>query len=340
MTLIQRGKTGNYSVKFSHRGRQIMWSTGTADKAEARRRAKAYIEQTRSENVEVLKAVAHRGHMTFASTIDLYLEKADVTMATRRQNVRVLKLIIDSCGLTPQDSVTKLTVEVLEDWQRRRIEYAAKQGRESEEKARRTINSLWTQAKSIWCRRMKRHYSAEPPALQACRVRSTAVQFILPDEGLVQKTIDTFMSHCRPEFRSLFILCYYGGLRMSEALNATTEWLRPDGLVVETSESFTTKTKKDRTVPLKDTLLAQLAENAGDRYLIRGNRGIVYREACRLMRKLGWNRDKSFHELRKVAGSRVVKAQGLKYAQKFLGHASIATTAQYYADVELKPLEL
>ena len=69
-------------------------------------------------------------------------------------------------------------------------------------------------------------------------------------------------------------------------------------------------------------------------------RDLVGRHLAQWMRNVGWSSeryDKAAHELRKLFGSDVYTELGAEVAKEWLGHASITTTVQFYANLTRHP---
>jgi integrase len=86
---------------------------------------------------------------------------------------------------------------------------------------------------------------------------------------------------------------------------------------------FTFIARKTRTRP-----------RTGRRYE-RGRRYPITRHGLTSQRRREWRKagvDARFHDLRRTAGTRLLRATGnLKTTQKLLGHSDISTTAKFYA---------
>lgn len=136
------------------------------------------------------------------------------------------------------------------------------------------------------------------------------------------------------------------GMRNSEVRAMRWSWFveLPDGLVVleirnRLEEAYRTKTGEARAIGVPVDLWAMMLAARGEAkrvfYLpgetMTDRRRLVERRLNAVIRPLLPGYRKGAYELRRWAGSRVWTESGPAAAQRFLGHASIATTERYYA---------
>ena len=150
------------------------------------------------------------------------------------------------------------------------------------------------------------------------------------------------------DVKDLCVVAVSTGLRLSELISL--QWSNMDFLrkviTVENSEGFTTKTRKNRVVPMNKPLwqmLARRKENAISE--------LVFHEKGRRLDRIrlsktfkkyvvvaGLNDKLHFHSLRHTFATWLVQSGvGIYEVQKLMGHSSIAVT-QIYA--HLAPSEL
>ncbi|MCF8241078.1 MAG: tyrosine-type recombinase/integrase [Melioribacteraceae bacterium] len=148
-----------------------------------------------------------------------------------------------------------------------------------------------------------------------------------------------------PYLRDLFIFGFYTGLRLGEIL--TLDWksisLTERIIKVEHSETFTTKSKKERIVPINKKLFEVLSTryptvrkiNQIDYvfYRIPGvklNVDFVSKKFKKSVRKAGLNDKIHFHSLRHSFASNLVqRGCSLLTVQKLLGHSDFRVTQIY-----------
>jgi hypothetical protein len=102
-----------------------------------------------------------------------------------------------------------------------------------------------------------------------------------------------------------------------------------------------TKNGLPRPAPLNRKVyeLLKAAAQHVSTYLIKGTKTYrsddLFDEANSWLRSHGWNRDKPFHELRKLYGSMIASTQGLERAKELLDHESVRTTEEFYARTDM-----
>jgi site-specific recombinase XerD len=140
------------------------------------------------------------------------------------------------------------------------------------------------------------------------------------------------------KYRAIFTTCYGAGLRISEAANLRVVDIDSTRMVIHVHLG---KGRKDRMVPLSETLLQLLREywrvvQPGE-WLFPGNKGdlpITYRSIERVFARArnaaGLDRRMKVHTLRHSFATHLLEAgTDLRTIQTLLGHTSVATTAIY-----------
>ena len=144
-------------------------------------------------------------------------------------------------------------------------------------------------------------------------------------------------------YRELYAMAILTGMRLGELLNL--RWSDIDfsskRILIQNSESFTTKSKRSRVVPISEDLLRLLTDrkenirtesdlafpNSHGRKL---NETVVERKFKKAVRRAGLNEKLHFHSLRHSFASALVMSGVSLYAvQKLLGHSSSKTTEIY-----------
>ena len=146
---------------------------------------------------------------------------------------------------------------------------------------------------------------------------------------------------------AVYLLCYGLGMRACEAAFARLTWFYPDDqgilcvhIIARPAEGFDPK-GTERSVPLDNDLMAEIIRIASPEvsgFVIPGTSRRARMDAPEralppVMQAAGWHGPKYSHELRAWRGSEWWTQAGPQWAKKWLGHASIATTESYYADV-------
>lgn len=150
------------------------------------------------------------------------------------------------------------------------------------------------------------------------------------------------------DFRELCIMAVTTGLRLGELISL--EWSRIDFerrlVLVESSDTFTTKSKRNTAVPISDGLWQLLAarkkrssqESVFHLHGAAMKRSLVSHRFKEYLRSAGLNEKLHFHSLRHTFATWLVQARvSIFEVQRLLGHSSIQVT-QIYS--HLAPSEL
>ena len=144
--------------------------------------------------------------------------------------------------------------------------------------------------------------------------------------------------------KKLFTLAFHTGMRVGEIVNMKWDWidLNSNSIKIKNDESFTTKSKADRIIPMNETIfnLLQLQrdylhhiENDYIFYRILGirlNEDFVSKQFKKATRRAKLNEGIHFHTLRhSFASALVQRSIPLYFIKELLGHSSITTTEIY-----------
>lgn len=164
--------------------------------------------------------------------------------------------------------------------------------------------------------------------------------FINKDEldSIIQKTKNK-------DLKDFFLMGYHSGMRRDEIrlLKWSSINLRDRIIIVSNSNTFTTKSKKERVIPINDTLFNMLKNRLpkvinlnSDEFVFQKLSGIPYhpdyitKQFKKVVRDLGMNEKIHLHSLRHSTASNMAQANvSLYIIKEILGHQDISTTAQY-----------
>jgi site-specific recombinase XerD len=157
-----------------------------------------------------------------------------------------------------------------------------------------------------------------------------------PNILTVDEIIKLINSTKNKKHKAIIALIYYGGLRVSEAINLQVKNINKDGFVkIENS-----KGAKDRYVPVTDICLNILRQyykiykprnylfqgQSSDRYTASSIRKILNQN----LKRLGVVRNIRVHDLRHSRATHLLEnGVDIKVIKEFLGHSKIATTERY-----------
>jgi len=149
--------------------------------------------------------------------------------------------------------------------------------------------------------------------------------------------------------KNLFILAYNTGMRLSELTNLKWDAIDLENkfIIVQNTNEFTTKSKKERIIPIHNNIMLALAElkklSQADYVFcneigIKLNEDYVSKNFKRSIKELEFNNNIKFHSLRhSFASSLAQKGVSLYIIKELLGHEDISTT-QIYAHLDRKAL--
>jgi site-specific recombinase XerD len=148
------------------------------------------------------------------------------------------------------------------------------------------------------------------------------------------------------DLKNLFTVCFYTGIRLSEAVNLRWRNISLDKKLVTIGDNeFTTKNAKQRIIPLCNQVMNVLEQNKigkPDNFVFSKSNGFPFRKEYvskkfkEVSRKAGLVEDIHFHSLRHSFASNLAqKGVPIVAIRDLLGHSSIATTQIYsHSNVE------
>jgi len=147
------------------------------------------------------------------------------------------------------------------------------------------------------------------------------------------------------DLQDIFLTGFHTGMRLSEIINL--KWsainLKERTMIVQNNETFTTKSKKERSIPINDTLyrvinnrIPKVLNISLDEYVFYKYPGVHYlkdyisKNFKKVVRKLKMNEKIHFHSLRHSFASNLVQANvNLFVVKEILGHEDLSTTQIY-----------
>lgn len=200
------------------------------------------------------------------------------------------------------------------------------------------MNHYLMNVKTIWKYAKDFDFIEKNPAerLTICKIPEQKPLYFTRDE-----IAKLFKETPQSIFKDIFVMAYYSGLRQGEILNL--KWTDVDfekKLVrVSNSDEFTTKTGKERIVPMHEEIermLLRIKPNAKSKWIFTKRDGWRY-QGCYLSRQmkitvknLGLNPKLRFHSLRhSFASSLSQSGVPIFSISKLLGHSQVSTTMRY-----------
>ncbi len=208
----------------------------------------------------------------------------------------------------------------------------------------RTLKAAFSKA-VVW------NYISENPfkKIKAPKPIKTFPVFISMSELnlILENTSETYLNN-------IFITGYYTGMRLGEILNMKWNWINFEQNVikVQCSEAFTTKSKKERIIPISQTLRNVLLNQFPkvinvdkNNYVfvrvpgIKLNENFVSKQFKKVVRAAGLDDKTHFHTLRHSFASMLVqRGVSLYVVKELLGHEDLSTT-QIYSHLQSQNLK-
>lgn len=363
MNILKRPETGsdNYYVRFEHRGRKYLRSTGTPVMAAAKVKAKQIVDSVKTgDGKEAERLKLKNDYASVQEILDRYKARAAVvvdiggkTVVCNLSALRSIYKVVMGQGVNlDQVKASTLTAELLESFKLKRREAAS--GFAETERTKRSANSTITQARSLFSKAALTLYKdLKLPDLAGFKgVKKFGLQQNTAYRPIPSPVITAMEKAAHEELRVENPTMYLGylmairlGMRDCEIVEARWEWLEewPTGpqMAILVRDYFAPKGAEGR-VPVSDEVLAELQALGTVPRVPQGHilpatspsarADLIYRGLSTWVRKFLPDRQKSVHELRKHAGSIVVtQTKSLVHAQRFLRHRSVATTERHYA---------
>ena len=357
-----------YYFRFTYRGKAYPRCLETNDATEAQRRAK-------QKYAEIVAAVSAGSYARLdatklrapksASLTDLFTAyrtgPSEANAATRELNINALKQLVG----TDCQAVRELTPGVARKFfENIQTKILATNDQEAVASFKRSANSRWAQAKSLFTDRCLSHYQDKELIPAGTSGRAGLEAFVKagdnarfnripkqnyhpPSEDIIRAT---FAAWEKLEDRNLFLAIGHElafGLRLAEMAQAKWNWHTEragypvlDGRAAVKNGSgliqiraldpwFTTL----QTTAILNHWWGQPGE--ADEFIIQGTDTYrtdgLFRAVSDWLRQLGWETQKTNHALRAYAGSQIAMKYGIYEAQMFLRHSTVKVTEQNYS---------
>lgn len=338
VSVTMRGSV--YHAYKTINNKKVWKSTGTNNRREAERFGRAYFNGLMSGQITRPTREPKPKTVTFDHLLALYTQFSGSATGTIRNNKSAFLLILRETGVSPSSRVEQFTPEIIRGWMRFRVD-RAEPGKE--QTARRTVKSVWRQAKSIFKPELLEFYPPLPSsflsALAVKPLKADPVQYTAPSADLINTTFDKAgdLKGADRNAYIAFLLSACAGMRRNEIAHARPAWLGEACITVTCGDGFRTKSGKGRLVPVNQEIIDQVHALAGDEFILTGSETeraeSTFRRLSDWMKGLGWPSGQAAHELRKYFGAQVATKHGLFTAQKLLGHADPTVTSRHYADL-------
>ena len=354
-------REGVYYFRAQIDGKRYFESLGTGDKATAMERARVKRQAIKDQKWAALDETRiKRQTATLGEVCDAYERMMTASGRVRASTlaVNVQSLLRVAATAAGSDNPRELSAAVLTTALARK--YAARLApeeapdKDAEASIRRTIGGTLTHARSVVRQALWEEY--EEAGVKLPDVSGFLGAFVtvtpkhryrMPAESLCRPTIEAGRK-LTGTLGLVWTLAYDLGMRAAEIAAARWSWIEeehtPAGIrrwmLIEERDGFVPKGISGR-VPVFPGVWKRLQELRGDSLEDRIIPGatdnarldVVKREFSAWMRGCGWKTQKCAHELRKLRGCWWFGRYGVERAYKWIRHANIQTTLDYYADL-------
>lgn len=324
MYLVQNSKSPYYQLIYFIGNKRTTISTRTVNRAEA----EEFLENFRKELSEPQQQKIQI--ITLSKFRDEYVEyiKATKSKSYVRSVQLSFKMLIDFTG---DIMLTRLDLRTLDKF----IVITYSRTKRGASLYYRTLKAAFSKA-VVW------NYLPDNPLkkIKSPKVSKSFPIFISEVELqlIIANTAEQFL-------KDLYLTAFYTGMRLGELANMKWNWidLNQNIITVQCSESFTTKSKKERIIPICQTLKKNLLNSfpkivniLNEDYVftriqgIKLNEDYVSKKFKKVVKLLGLNDKIHFHTLRHSFASLLVqKGVSLYVVKELLGHEDLATTQIY-----------
>ncbi len=337
MFLLKRGNV--YYIQYFDKksGRKKRVSTGETEKAEA--------EQS-------LNRFAKRIHFTIAKPLPEEPKEHGYTIEDFEQRYEqhvasmfsksYLEIVRWSIKMMKRDIQAKYMNEISFNLAERFIVRTYSKAPYAASQYLRTLKAAFTRA-------MEWGYISQNPFGKVKIPRLPRLLPVFIDQAEFQRILDKTETQ---DFKDIFMTAFHTGMRRGEILNLRWESidLAAQTAKVESTQSFSTKWKKERIIPLNRTVIELLTRrnsaltSAPTGFVFPTDRGLPYngefvgKKFKMAVRASGVNTKVHFHTLRHSFASNLVqKGVPILIVKELLGHEKLSTT-QIYAHVRQKDL--
>lgn len=366
-----------YYFRFTYRGKAYPRCLETPDATEAQRRAKAkYAEIVAAVSAgayERLDATKLRvaESVTLEALFTAYRTgPAEAGKKSRELNINALKAIAGEAI-----TVRELTPALVRKWfETVTAKILAEPDQEAAASLKRSANSRWAQARSLFTDRCLAHYQDTKLLTRtdgiaaflaagdnACFVRIPKKNYNPPGDAIIAATLAAWE---QLNDRDVFLAIGHElafGLRLAEMAQARWTWhAERNGYPVLDGRAVVKNGSGLIQVRALDPFYAtmkRIAQQRGwwpqltngkllDEPIIPGNDTYrtdgLFRAVSEWLRALGWETMKTNHALRAYAGSQVAMKYGIYEAQIFLRHSTVKVTEANYSHFvsKFKPADL
>lgn len=323
MFLIRTKKSPYYQLTYEVEGKRTTVSTKTANINEAKKFLASFSIPYRKNNV-VFELNNSIMLSNFRDEYINYLSQSKSKAYIERSIKPAFKFLIEFTG---DILLADLTIRLLDNF----ISSRFKISQSSASLYYRTIKAAFTKAVT-W------DYLISNPLKQIKAPKVTkSIPVFISEAELIE-----ILNHTPNQLlKNIFPFAFYTGMRLGEILNMQWDWIdkNQNVIIIKNSESFTTKSKKERIIPIHQKVKKILDEqniNKTSNYVFMNgsvnalNAEYVSKQFKKALRSAKLNDNIHFHSLRHSFASNLVqRGVNLYVVKELLGHEDIKTTQVY-----------
>ena len=323
MFLTKYKKSPYYQVVYFVDGKRTKKSTGTADLEEAKKFLATFTAPHHKNNF----VVELNPSLSLSEFRDEYIGYSKLSKSKyyiERSIEPAFKFFIQSIG---DKHLRTITLKEIDNF----ILNKFKHSQSAAALYYRTLKAAFTKAVS-W------NYIDENTFKKIKLPKVTKSLPVFISEKELQKILGKTTSQL---LKNIFSFAFYTGMRLGEILNMQWDWIdfNQNIIVTKNSNGYSTKSKKERIIPIHKkvkALLKQQAKNKKSIYVFsksgnqKLNENFVSKEFKKALRASKLNEEIHFHTLRHSFASNLVqKGASLYVVKELLGHEDIKTTQVY-----------
>lgn len=359
-----------YYFRFNYRKTTYLRCLETNLKDEAQTRARArFAEITKAVQTSVYGGplasgrldgakLRQSGSATLEEIYQAYkVGPSEAAATARRVNTNALKAIAGS-AVSLRDLTPALARQFFQTVSTKAATVADQSAAAS---LKRSANSRWTQAASLFTDKCLQHYRDQGllddntlvaitdflKAGKAARFDKKKLKVVYrpPSDTIITKTLDAWL---QLEDRDLFLVighCLAFGLRKGEMIQATWTWhtTRNGYPAIDSEATVKNGTGLVQVRALDPFYTAMMNRVTEKQWRAQGDAGLIvasgtdtyrhediYNSVSSWLRALGWETQKTNHALRAYAGSQIAMRYGIWDASTWLRHSSVEVTQGHY----------
>lgn len=323
MFLTKSKRTPFYQLVYEVEGKRTTVSTKTKDINEAKKFLASFSIPYRKNNV-VFELNNSIFISKFRDEYINYLSQSKSKAYIERSIKPAFKFLIEFTG---DILLADLTIRLLDNF----INSRFKISQSSAALYYRTIKAALTKAVT-W------DYLNTNPLKQIKAPKVTkSIPVFISEAGLIE-----IINHTPSQLmKKIFTFAFYTGMRLGEILNMQWSWIdkNQNVIIIKNSASFTTKSKKERIIPIHrkvTKILAKQSFNNSSNFIFNNNSikninsEYVSKQFKKAVRSAKLNDSIHFHSLRHSFASNLVqRGVDLYVVKELLGHEDIKTTQVY-----------